>query len=148
MAKSLQIEVHTSTHGLRTPRESFFLSKIRNFLAWADKLGWNSMRRLQYFWQIYYNHYFGTASLLFIGKCSWFSFLQKTLVFRSKTYNSQIKCSQNKMLAVKNLENSVHTSVFGGSRYNLINWLVYFLWNCQRSLILHTWNIFYQFLRI
>ena len=26
-------------HRLRTPRESFFFSKIRNFWAWADKLG-------------------------------------------------------------------------------------------------------------
>ena len=72
-------------HGLRTPRQSFF-SKIRNFWAWADKLGRNFIR---YFWPNY-KHYIGTVSLLSMGKCSWLSFLQKTLVFRSKTYNSQI----------------------------------------------------------
>jgi hypothetical protein len=75
-------------HGLRTPRESFF-SKIRNFWAWADKLGRKFMRHLGYFWPNY-KHYFGTVSPLSMGKCSWSSFLQKTLVFRSKTYNSQI----------------------------------------------------------
>ena len=52
---------------------------------------------------------YGTVSPLSMGKCSWFFFLQKTLVFRSKTYNSQ-----NKILALKNLEMSLHTSIFGG----------------------------------
>ena len=47
-------------------------------------------------------------SPLFIRKCSWIFFLQKMLVFRSKTNNSQ-----NKILAVKNLEKSLCTSVFG-----------------------------------
>merc|ERR1719264_2412103 len=75
-------------HGLQTPRQSFF-SKIKNFWAWADKLGRNFMRHLGYFWPNY-KHYFGTVSPLSMGKCSWFSFQQKTLVFRSKTYNSQI----------------------------------------------------------
>ena len=75
-------------HRLRTPRESFFF-KNWNFWAWADKLGWNFMRHLGYFWPNY-KHYFGTVSPLFMGKCSWFSFLQKNLVFSSKTYNSQI----------------------------------------------------------
>ena len=78
----------TSDHGQRTSRESFF-SKIRNFWAWADKLGRNFMRHLGYFWPNY-KHYFGTVSPLSMGKCSWFSFLQKTLGFRSKTYNSKI----------------------------------------------------------
>ena len=58
------------------------------------------MRHLGYFWPNY-KHYFGTVSPLSMGECSWFSFLQKTLVFRSKT------CSQNKILAVKNLHNGV-----------------------------------------
>ena len=80
--------INLITHGLRTPRQSFF-SEIRNFWAWADKLGRNFMRHLGYFWPNY-KHYFGTVSPLSMGKCSWFSFLQKTLVFRSKTYNSQI----------------------------------------------------------
>ena len=66
-----------------------FFSKIRNFWAWADKLGRNFMRHFGYFWPNY-KHYFGTVSPLSMGKCSWFSFLQKTLIFRSKTYNSQI----------------------------------------------------------
>ena len=70
------------------PERAFF-SKIRNFWAWADKLGWNFMRHLGYFWPNY-KHYFGTVSPFFMGKCSWFSFLPKTLVFRSQTYNSQM----------------------------------------------------------
>ena len=80
--------MHPILHGLRTPRESFF-SKIQNFWAWADKLGWNFMRHLGYFWPNY-KQYFGFVSPLSMGKCSWFYFLQKTFVFRSKTYNSQI----------------------------------------------------------
>ena len=71
-----------------TSRENFF-SKIRKFWAWADKLGWNFMRHLGYFWPNY-QHYFGTVGPLSIGKCSWFPFLQKTLFFRSKRYNSQM----------------------------------------------------------
>jgi hypothetical protein len=39
-------------HGVRTPKESFF-SKIRNFWAWADKLGSNFMGHLGYFWPNY-----------------------------------------------------------------------------------------------
>ena len=35
-------------HGLRTPRESFFLN-IRNFWAWADKFGGNFLRHLGYY---------------------------------------------------------------------------------------------------
>jgi hypothetical protein len=38
-----------------------------------------------------FSHYFVTVSPLFMGKCSWIFFLQKTLVFGSKTYNSQIQ---------------------------------------------------------
>ena len=45
-------------HGLLTTRESFF-SKIRNFWAWADKLGRNFLRNLGYF-RPNYQHYFGT----------------------------------------------------------------------------------------
>ena len=77
-----------ATHGQRTSRESFF-SKIRNFWAWADKLGWTFVGHFGYF-QTNYWHYFGTVSQLFIGKCSWIFYLQKMLVFGSKTYNSQI----------------------------------------------------------
>ena len=47
-------------NGLRTPRESFF-SKISNFWAWADILGWN-------FWGHFgrtINTHFGTVSSLF-----------------------------------------------------------------------------------
>ena len=39
------------THGLRTPRESFF-SKIWNFWAWADILGGKFLRHFGYFWTI------------------------------------------------------------------------------------------------
>ena len=72
----------------RHPERAFF-SKIRNFCAWADKLDWNLMRHLGYFWPNYKQN-FSTVSPLSMGKCSWFSSLQKTLVFRSKTYNSQM----------------------------------------------------------
>ena len=68
------------------------------------------MRHLGYFWPNY-KHYLGTVSPLSMGKCSWLPFLQKTLVFRSITYNST-KYSQNKIWAIKNFGNSVHTSVF------------------------------------
>ena len=71
-------------HGLQTSRESFF-SKIRNFLAWADKLGWNFMIHLGYFWPNY-KHYIGTVSPLSIGKSSWIFFLQKTLVFVTNSW--------------------------------------------------------------
>ena len=81
LATSSRVNV---VHGLRTSRESFF-SKIRNFWAWADKLGRNFMRHLGYFWPNY-KHYFGTVSPLSMGKSSWFYFLQKTLVFRPKTH--------------------------------------------------------------
>ena len=52
-------------YGLRTPRQSFF-SKIRNFWAWADKLGQNFRRHLGYIWPNY-KHYFGTVSPLSMG---------------------------------------------------------------------------------
>ena len=45
-----------------------------------------------------------------MGKCSWFSFLQKLWFLGLKHIIS--KCSQTKILAVKNVGNSVHTSVF------------------------------------
>ena len=41
-------------------------------------------------------------------KCSWFSFLKQTLGLKHTTP----KYSQNKILAVKNLEKSLRTSVF------------------------------------
>ena len=81
-------QVEHSNHELRTPRQSFF-SKIRKFWAWADKLGWNFGGHFGYY-QPNYWHYFGIVSPLFMGKCSWIFFLQKKLVFKSKTYNSQI----------------------------------------------------------
>ena len=68
---------------------SAFFQKLETFWAWADKLGLNFMRDLGYFWPNY-KLYFVTVSPLFMGKCSWIFFLQKTLVFGSKTYNSQI----------------------------------------------------------
>ena len=91
-------------HGLRTPRESFF-SKIRNFWAWADKLGQKFMRLLGYFWPNY-RHYFGTESVA--GPLSY-----KKLWFLGLKHITP-KYSHNKIWAVQNLENSVRTSVFGG----------------------------------
>ena len=41
----VQMRCDVSSHGLRTPRESFF----SNFWAWADILGWNILRHLGYF---------------------------------------------------------------------------------------------------
>ena len=86
------------------PDRAFF-SKIRNFWACEDKLGWNLMRHLGYFWPNY-KLYFVTVSPLFMGKCSWISFLQKLWFLGLKHITP--KYSQN-----KNLGNSVHTSVFG-----------------------------------
>ena len=85
--KSKDFSFDDFLHGLRTPRESFF-SKIRNFWAWADKLGWNFMRHLGYFWPNY-KHYFGTVSPLSMVLSMWWFFPQKTLVFRPKTYKAQ-----------------------------------------------------------
>ena len=39
---------HVDEHGLRTPRQRF-VSKISNFWAWADTLGWIFLRHLGYF---------------------------------------------------------------------------------------------------
>ena len=58
---------------LRTPRKSFF-SKIPNFWAWADILGWNVLRHLGYF-RPNYQHYFGTLSPMSMGKWIWLFFL-------------------------------------------------------------------------
>ena len=96
------------------PERTFF-SKIRNFWTWADKLGWIFMRHLGYFWPNY-QHYFGTVSLFLMGQCSWFSFLQKGLKHITSL------CSQNKILAGKNLGNSVHTSIFCGLNQRLIGY--------------------------
>ena len=105
-------------HRQRSSRESFF-SKIRNFWAWVDKLGWNfggyfgyfQPNYWHYFGQPNYWHYFGTMSPLFMGKCSWIFFLQKYWFLNLKHITP--KYSQNKILAVKNLEKSLHTFVFG-----------------------------------
>ena len=40
--------LHVCNHGLRASRENFF-SKMSNFWAWADILGWNVLRHLGYF---------------------------------------------------------------------------------------------------
>ena len=87
------IQVLTITRTTDTQRELF--SKIRNFWAWADKLGQIFGGYFGYF-QPNYQHYFGTVSPLSMGKCIWFFFLQKTLVFRSKTYNSQMTPKHDK----------------------------------------------------
>ena len=71
------------------PERAFF-SKIRNFWAWADKLGRNFMRHLGYFWPNY-KHYFGKVSPLSMGKSSWFYFLQKTLIFDRSTCSKRSK---------------------------------------------------------
>ena len=89
-----------------------FFSKIRNFWAWADKLGWNFLRHLGYF-RPNNQHYFGTVSPLSMRKCIWFFFLQKTLVFRSTTYNSQITPKYD--IGRKEFAKySLHMSVVGG----------------------------------
>jgi hypothetical protein len=81
----LHLEGHVLTHGQWTSRESFF-SKIWNFWAWADKLGWNFGGHFGYF-QPNYRHYFGTVSPLFMGKCSWIIFLQ----FLSSPYSNTFR---------------------------------------------------------
>ena len=76
-----------STTDYGHPERGFL--KILNFWAWADKLGRNFMRHLGYFWPNC-KHYFGTVSPLSMGKWIWLFALQKTLVFKPKTYISQI----------------------------------------------------------
>ena len=82
------------SHGLRTPRESGF-SKIRNFCAWADKLGWNCIS----------GQTISTILALWVP-CLWEnvagSLSYKTLCFLGLKHITP-KCSQNKILAVKNL---------------------------------------------
>ena len=78
----------------RCPMKPFFI-EIQNFWALADKLG--------------------TILALWIP-CPWEnvagSFSYKKLMFLGLK-NVTPKCSQNKILAAKNLGNSIHTSVFG-----------------------------------
>ena len=64
-------------------------------------LGWHFLMHLGYF-RPKYQHYFGTVSPLFMGKCSWIFFLQKMLVFnfRLRWYRQWIlkKCIKRKFL--------------------------------------------------
>ena len=85
-------------HGLRTPRDTFF--QDLKLLGLGRQIGLIFLRHLRYFWPTY-QHYLGTVSPLSMGKFIWFISLQKTLVFRSKTYNSQITPKYD---TVKNLE--------------------------------------------
>ena len=64
-----------------TQRERFF--KNLKLLGLGRQNGRTFLRHLGYFRP----NYFGTVCPLSMGKCIWFIFLQKTLVFRSKTYN-------------------------------------------------------------
>ena len=83
-------------------------------------------RHLGYF-RPKYQHCFGTVSPLSMGKCSWFSPLQKSLVFRSKTYNSQ-----------KNLGNSVHTVIFSVLAQTSQNFRFCFIRRAHRKSLFET----------
>ena len=84
------------------------------------------MRHLGYFWPNY-KHYFGTVSPLSMEKCSWSSYLQKTFVFRSKTYNSQ-----------KNLGISVHTVIFSVLAQTSQNFRFCFIRRAHRKSLFET----------
>ena len=95
-------------HGLRTPGESFF-PKIWNFWSWADKLG---------IWGIF-GQAISTMLALWVP-CPWESVagsLSQIFFWFLGLNHTTPKCSQNQILAVKNLGNSVHTSVFGVFNY-------------------------------
>ena len=68
-------------------RELFF--KNSKLLGLGRQIGLKILRHLRYF-RPNYQHYFGNVSPLSMGKYRWFFFIQKTLVFRSKTFNSQM----------------------------------------------------------
>ena len=80
-------------HGQQTPRESFF-SKIRNFWAWADKLGWNLMRHLGYFW----------PNFFFVCKLIWFFGLSKKAVL-----NFCLIGNHHNILLPRMIESARHT---------------------------------------
>ena len=94
-----------------TQREFFFKnSKLLGLgigLKFFEAFGIFSAKILAPFWY---------CESLVHGKMQLVLFPAKTLVFRSKTYNSQML--QNKILVVKNLEKSLHTSIFGVYMYN------------------------------
>jgi hypothetical protein len=96
-----------------TQRELFFKnSKLLGLgrqicLKFFEAFGVFSDKILALFWY---------CESLVHGKMQLVLFPAKTLVFRSKTYNSQML--QNKILVVKNLEKSLHTSIFGVYMYN------------------------------
>ena len=97
-------------HEQRKSSESFF-SEIRTFWAWADKLGWNLGGILAISSQN-----ISTILALWVP-CSWESvagsFSYKKCWFLSLKHITP-KYSQNKILAIKNMEKNLRTSVFGG----------------------------------
>ena len=110
--------------GLRTPRESFFFSKILNFWAWADILGWN----FQGVWGIYdrtISTHFGTVSSL-----SMFSIIQPLFLQKTKPLYPTPKYffgSGIWIWAAKNLISSLRVSVVRAMYYTMAIWVVKFL---------------------
>ena len=100
----------SSDHGQRTSRESFFFQKFKSFglgqTNWAEILGCILVISSQTI---------GTILALWVP-CSWESvagsFSYKKCWFLGLKHTTP-KYSQNKILAVKNLEKSLRTSVFG-----------------------------------
>ena len=84
------INLDRSHHRLRTPRENFF-SKIPNFWAWVNILGFNFLRHLGCFWPNFISALLWNCESLVHGKMYLVVFpTKKTLVFRPNTYKSQI----------------------------------------------------------
>ena len=91
------------------PERAFF--KNYKLLGLGRQIGLNFMRHLLYFWPNYKHYlvFWHCESLVVAGSLS-----HKKLWFLGIKHITP-KCSQNKILAVKNLGNSVHTSLFGDS---------------------------------
>ena len=97
------------SHGLRTPKESFF-QKFETF--GRGQTNWAEM-----FWGIWGIFGQTTSTILALWvTCPWKnvvgSFFYKKIWFLGLKHIT-LKYSQNKILAVKNLGNSVQTSIFG-----------------------------------
>ena len=98
----------TTDYAYRDAQRELFFKNLK-LLAVGRQIGLKLFEAFGVF-RPKYQDYFGTVSPLSTGKCIWFFSLQKTLVSRSKTYNSQIWY----------LGKSLHTSVFcGQTKYKI-----------------------------
>ena len=106
--------IYSLLHGLRTPRESFFFQKLETF-----RIGQTNWAKI--LWGIWGISCQTISTILVLWvPCPWenvagYLSYKKLWFLGLKHINP--KCSQNKILAVKNLGNSVHISVVGALLY-------------------------------